>query len=159
MYVKIRSYVVLQGNRGSDGYMDFLGTARSTDLKLDWKPGNSEETYLAVIPVIVPGLYCGHGRDRFCVSSRAGCTPWRTCVASCRTFAQLYKQQTASLYFLPFTAMIFLFHLGMPAHEGQKADNQTGLSVFEQNIVRFWFLWHNIKECHLGHCGVKGQRS
>lgn len=53
--------------------------------------------------------------------------------------------------------MIFFLHLGMPVHEGQKADNQSGLSVFEQKIVRFRFLGHNTGECHLGHCGAIGQ--
>lgn len=55
--------------------------------------------------------------------------------------------------------MIFLLHLGMPVHEGQKADNQSGLSVFEQKIVRFRFLGHSTGECHLGHCGPKGHHS
>lgn len=144
--------------KGAEATMDFLGAASSTDWKLDWKPGNDEETYLAVILVIVPGPHCGCGRDRCCVSSGAGYTPWRTCVASCcRTFEQLHKQQTTSLYFLYFTAVIFSLYLGMSVHDGQKADNQCGLSVFGQKIVRFRFLGHNTGEFHLGHCGGKEQ--
>lgn len=79
----------------------------------------------------------------WCVSRRAGFTPWRTCVSfCCRTVKQIFIQQTTSLYLLYCTTTIFLLHLGMPVHKGQNGDNQSGLSFFEQKIVRFWFLGH-----------------
>lgn len=131
---------VLWGSKGCDRYMDFPGSCQLN--RLIWLKTCIEEVYLAANLGLCMGCIFERQEDTDYVTSRTGYTSWWTCAVSwCGTFKQLCKQQTMSLYILHCTTT-FLLHFGMSVHEIQNAKNLSGLSFFEQKVVRFCFLWH-----------------